>query len=503
MATATLAPAPIPDGAEHRLPPELVKLTFTVMLGAIMVALDATMVNVALDTLARDFATSVATIQWISTAYLLALAMVIPVTGWAVERFGARPMWIVSITLFAAGSMLCGLAWSAGSLIVFRVVQGLGGGMILPLMQTILAQAAGPQRLTRVMAAIGVPAMLAPVFGPMLGGLIVSDASWRLIFYVNLPICLLALLATRRVRMPDTKRPAAYRLDLLGLMLLCPALAALIYGLSQAGTHGSFTDKHVVIPIAAGVVLLLGFAAHALRTRIEPIIDLRLFRARSFTGASAVVFFIGMAMLGTALLLPLYYQQARGQDALHAGLLLAPQGIGLGVALVLAAKLTDRLGPRAIVLTGLILTGTSTLAFTRVGAHTSMIALSAALVVNGLGTGAALVPAMASAYKGLAKSAIARATSSMRIFQQLGGSFGVAILAVALQRRSSGHTDTATLADAFAHTYWWPVAFAALALLPALFLPGRSPQPQRNSRISATGTPPAAPATWRGEPASQ
>jgi EmrB/QacA subfamily drug resistance transporter len=476
MTTATLAQAPSGAGAERRLPPELVKLTFTVMLGAIMVALDATMVNVALDTLARDFATSVATIQWISTAYLLAMAMVIPVTGWAVERFGARPMWIVSITLFAAGSMLCGLAWSAGSLIVFRVVQGLGGGMILPLMQTILAQAAGPQRLTRVMAAIGVPAILAPALGPMLGGLIVSDASWRLIFYVNLPICLLALLATRRVRMPDTKRPAAHRLDLLGLILLSPALAAFIYGLSQAGAHGSFTDNHVVIPVAVGLVLLLGFAAHALRTRIEPIIELRLFRARSFTGASAVVFFIGMAMLGTALLLPLYYQQARGQDALHAGLLLAPQGIGLGVALVLAGKLTDRLGPRAIVLTGLILTGTSTLAFTEVDAHTSMIALSAALVVNGLGIGAALVPAMASAYKGLAKSAIARATSSIRIFQQLGGSFGVAILAVVLQRRSSGHTDTATLANAFAHTYWWPVAFAALALLPAVFLPGRSPQ---------------------------
>src|SRR5215468_4829111 len=207
MTTAPPAPAPTLT-SQDRLSPELVKLALTVMLGAVMVALDATMVNVALDTLARDFATSVATIQWISTAYLLALAMVIPVTGWAVERFGARPMWIVSITLFAAGSMLCGLAWSAGSLIVFRVVQGLGGGMILPLMQTILAQAAGPQRLTRVMAAIGVPAMLAPVFGPMLGGLIVSDASWRLIFYVNLPICLLALLATRRVRMPDTKRPA-------------------------------------------------------------------------------------------------------------------------------------------------------------------------------------------------------------------------------------------------------------------------------------------------------
>jgi EmrB/QacA subfamily drug resistance transporter len=239
--------------------------------------------------------------------------------------------------------MLCGLAWSAGSLIGFRIVQGLGGGMIVPLMQTILAQAAGPARLGRVMAVIGVPAMLAPVFGPVLGGLIVSDASWRLLFYINLPICLVALLASRRVAMPDTKRAAASRLDLLGLTLLSPALAAIVYGLSQAGTRGSFSDGRVLVPIAVGAALLLGFAVHALRTRIEPIIDLRLFRARSFSGSSAVVFFFSMAMLGTALLVPLYYQQVRGEDALHAGLLLAPQGLGMGFALVLAGRLTDKL----------------------------------------------------------------------------------------------------------------------------------------------------------------
>jgi EmrB/QacA subfamily drug resistance transporter len=476
--TSTAAPisAPASEAAEDRLPPALVKLALAVMLGAVMVGLDATMVNVAIDTLSRDFQTSLATIQWVSTAYLLALAMVIPATGWAIERFGAKPMWIVSITLFTAGSMVCGLAWSAGSLIGFRIVQGIGGGMIIPLMQTILAQAAGPRRLGRVMAVIGVPAMLAPVFGPILGGLIVTDASWRLLFYINLPICLVALLASRRLAMPDTKRAAAARLDLLGLSLLSPALAAIVYGLAQAGRHGSFGDSHVLIPVAAGVVLLLGFAVHALRTRTEPIIDLRLFRARSFTGSSAVVFFFSMAMLGTALLLPLYYQQVRGEDALHAGLLLAPQGLGMGVALVLAGRLTDRLGPRPIILAGLALTAAATLAYTRLGAHTSIPFISAALVVSGLGLGAALVPAMTGAYRDLAKEAVPRATSSVRIIQQLGGSFGVAVLAVVLQQQItdhavSGHATTTSLAAAYGHTFWWALAFTALALLPALLLP--------------------------------
>jgi EmrB/QacA subfamily drug resistance transporter len=488
--TATPISTPAASAADDRLPPELVKLALTIMLGAIMVGLDATMVNVALNTLVGDFHTSLATIQWVSTGYLLALAMVIPATGWAIERFGAKPMWILSITLFTAGSMLCGLSWSAGSLIGFRIVQGIGGGMIVPLMQTILARAAGPTRLGRVMAVIGVPAMLAPVFGPVLGGLIVSDASWRLIFYINLPICLVALLASWRVGMPDTKRSEAGRLDLLGLSLLSPALAAIVYGLAQAGTHGSFGDNRVLIPVALGTILLLGFAAHALRTRSEPIIDLRLFRARSFSGSSAVVFFFSMAMLGTALLLPLYYQQVRGEDALHAGLLLAPQGLGMGVALVLAGRLTDKLGPRPVILAGLALTATSTLAFTQLGAHTSIILISAALVVSGLGLGAALVPSMTGVYRGLAKEAIPRATSSVRIFQQLGGSFGIAILAVVLQQQitdnaAAGQASTGSLAAAYGHTFWWALAFTALALLPALLLPST---PANEDAVSSEDT---------------
>src|SRR5262245_23188512 len=251
-ATAT-APA---DSTSDRLPRDLVKLALALMLGAIMVALDMTVVNVALQTLVSDFHSSVATIQWVSTAYLLALATVIPVSGWAVERYGARTMWTVSIVLFITGSVLSGLAWSAGSLIAFRALQGLGGGMIIPLIQTILAHAAGPERVGRVMAVIGVPAMLGPVLGPVLGGLIVSDLTWRLIFFINVPICVVALAAARRVVMPDTRRAAAVRLDVAGLALLSPALVAIVYGLSGAATYGGFGNVHVLVPVTIGIALL-------------------------------------------------------------------------------------------------------------------------------------------------------------------------------------------------------------------------------------------------------
>ncbi len=473
MTTSAAVPARAPAAASDRLPPELVKLALTLMLGAVMVAIDMTMVNVALDTLVREFHTSVATIQWVSTGYLLALAIVIPLTGWAVERFGAKPVWTAALVVFVAGSVLCGIAWSASSLIAFRVIQGLGGGMIIPLIQTVLARAAGPERVGRVMGVVGVPAMLGPVLGPVLGGLIVSDASWRLIFYINVPICLAALVASRRVKMPDTRRAAGSRLDVVGLSLLSPGLVAIVYGLSEAGIHGSFADARVLAPVALGVGLLAGFAVHALRTRTEPLIDVRLFRGRRFTSFSGVVFFFSMAMLGTALLLPLYYQQVRGEDALHAGLLLAPQGLGMGIALVIAGKLTDRLEPRPIIVAGLALTAAATFAYTQIGAHTNLVLLSTAALVSGLGIGAALVPAMTGVYAGLASDAVPRATTSIRIFQQLGGSFGIAILAVVLQQQATGAATAGALAGAFAHTFWWALGFTALAGLATLILPGR------------------------------
>jgi EmrB/QacA subfamily drug resistance transporter len=472
-AAASTVPAAALAPASDRLPGELVKLALALMLGAVMVAIDMTMVNVALDTLAREFHASVATIQWVSTGYLLALATVIPLTGWAVERFGAPPVWTVALLVFIAGSMLCGIAWSAGSLIAFRVVQGLGGGMIIPLIQTVLARAAGPERLGRVMGVVGVPAMLGPVLGPVLGGVIVSEASWRLIFFINVPICVAALVASRRTKMPDTRRAAGSRLDVTGLSLLSPGLVAIVYGLSAAGIHGSFADARVLAPVAIGVALLAGFVLHALRTRTEPLIDVRLFRGRRFTSFSGVVFFFSMAMLGTALLLPLYYQQVRGEDALHAGLLLAPQGLGMGIALVIASRLMDRFDARPIIVAGLALTAAAMFAYTQIDAHTSLVLLSTAALMSGLGIGAALVPAMTGVYAGLGQDAVPRATTSIRIFQQLGGSFGIAILAVVLQQQTTGATTASALAAAYGHTFWWALGFTALAAVATLLLPSR------------------------------
>src|ERR687889_1468292 len=297
-----------------------------VVLGAVMSILDVTVVNVAINTLAREFGTSLSTIQWVATGYTLALATVIPLTGWAADRFGTKRLYITSIVLFVSGSALCGLAWSAGSLIAFRVLQGFGGGMIMPVGMALLAQTAGAHRVGRVMSVVGVPMLLGPILGPVLGGLIVDNTSWRWIFYVNVPVAILALVLARRLLHADHGRADAGRLDWRGLLLLSPGIAGVVFGLSQTESQGGFGHPLVYGPVLGGLALVAAFVVHARRAP-RPLIDVGLFRHSAFSAAALTTFLLGGALFGAMIILPLYFQIDRGETALTAGLLMAPQGV--------------------------------------------------------------------------------------------------------------------------------------------------------------------------------
>jgi EmrB/QacA subfamily drug resistance transporter len=470
MTQTSTTPSTTSDG---QLPRSLRRMIVVVVLGALMMQLDMTMTNIATKTLLVEFGSTLTTIQWVGTGYLLAMATTIPLAGWAMERFGARAVWLTCISGFLIGSVLCGTAWSAGSLIGFRVLQGLGAGMVLPVGQAVLAQAAGPQRLGRVMAALGVPAMLGPVLGPVLGGVLVDDLNWRWIFYVNIPVCLAALALSWRA-MPAQPAPSRSRLDLIGLVLLSPGCAAVVFGLAQTGRYQSFGDVHVLAPLIIGAALLASFGLRALRTATVPLIDLKLFRDRGFGSASATMFVSGLVLFGAMSILPLYYQLARGDSAQHAGLLLMPMGVGMGLSLVLGGRLANRVAPRTMALAGLACTIAGTLVYTQLQVNTSNWLLSAAQVISGAGIGATLVPIMSAAMAGLKPAAIPRASTGIRIMQQLGSSFGSAIILIVVQRQFASHAHTpAGLAAAFGATYWWVLAFAGVMLIPTLFLPGR------------------------------
>jgi EmrB/QacA subfamily drug resistance transporter len=480
-----------------------------VVLGAIMSILDVTVVNVAINTLARDFHTSLSTIQWVSTGYMLALASVIPLTGWAADRFGTKRLFMTSISLFLVGSALSGAAWSADSLIFFRILQGIGGGMIMPAGITMLTQAAGPARVGRVMSLVGIPMMLGPVFGPVLGGWLVDDASWRWIFYINVPIGAIVLPLALRILPRDRPEPSE-RLDWRGLTILSPGLAAFVYGLAETSSSGGIGAPQAILPMLAGLGLIVAFVVRARRVE-GALLDVRLFGQRAVAAAAGTTVLFGMAVFGAMLLLPLYFQIVRGESALSAGLMMAPQGIGAALMMPFAGRITDRTGPGKVVLGGLVVTLVSLFSLTQVGAQTSYVLLGATLFVMGLGLGATMMPAMSAALQTLGRSQVARATSGLSIIQRVGGSIGVALVSVVLTRQltahlpsSGGRTGLAAaqsvpagargrvapiLADAFGHTFWWAFAIIVCAFVPAAFLSRRRPVAPTPETAAAAAAP--------------
>jgi EmrB/QacA subfamily drug resistance transporter len=444
------------------------RISLVVLLGTVMSVLDTTIVNVALATLSHELHATITNVQWVVTAYMLALGSVIPVTGWAGRRFGTKQVYLVSVVLFTAGSALCGLASSINELIVFRVLQGLGGGMLLPLGQQMMAEAAGPKRMGRVMSIVAVPVMLAPILGPTIGGAIIQNASWRWIFYVNVPIGVVALVSALRT-LPPTNPKHTDRLDIPGLLLMSTGVPLVIYGLAEIGTTGTVGSAKVLVSILLGLALIGAFALYALRAR-RPLLDLRLYRRPTFSSASVAMFCLAGALFGAMILMPLYWQDVRHESVIDTGLLLGPQGLGAALSMPLAGKLTDRFGGGPIALFGVTITAVGTIPFGLIGAHTSIVWLSIVMFLRGTGIGFGFMPAMTAAFASLERSELSDATPQLNVLQRVGGSVGVAALAVVLQRALAGaHTLTAQAA-AYGTAFWASAIIAAVGIAPCIVL---------------------------------
>lgn len=482
----------VSDGSDpNALDRETMVVAGVVLLGAIMSILDTTVINVAIDRLAIDFNASLTTIQWVVTGYTLALAAVIPVTGWAADRFGTKRIYLWSLVLFMLGSILCATAWSAESLIGFRVLQGVGGGMIMPAVMTIMTKKAGPHRMGRVMGILGVPMLVAPLLGPILGGWLVDDVSWRWIFLINVPIGIVAIILAQIVLKRDEPQPG-HKLDWLGMALLSPGLTLLIFGLAESNGADGFAATKSWLPMVVGAGLIVGFFRHSWHAK-EPLIDIRTFTHTRAGAAAGTFMLFAIAFFGSLLLIPLYYQTVRGASALEAGLLLVPQGLGAMITMPLAGKLTDRYGPNKWPACGIPLLVIGIAPFAFVTAHTSYVLLCSFSFVLGLGMGLSMMPTMTAAMQAVPAAAIARTSTAMNIIRQSGASIGTAILSVLLasaisEKLLAGHHPSGgggfevlhalspaqqakvaePLAEAFAQTFVWGLALLALAFIPAL-----------------------------------
>ena len=405
-----------------------------VVLGSFMSILDATVVNIALPKLISVFSTDVHGAQWVLTSYLLALAVVIPLTGFLDETFGGKRMYIITLSLFTFASALCGISWSLNAMIGFRVFQGLGGGLIQPLGMSLLLKEFRPEERGTALGIFGIPLMLGPAVGPTLGGYFVQYLDWRLIFFINVPVGIAAVIASSRI-LREAPLHKGRVLDLWGIALVGIGSASLLLGIDNGPSDG-WSSLTVLAEIIVGVVCLVSFVVVEMRSA-DPLLELRLFKSSIFTSALFVTLIVQVALFGATFLLPVFLQSLRGLGAMDTGVLLIPQALVVAVVMPISGRLYDRVGPRVLLVPGLILLTYASYLFTNLSLDTPNSKIIEILMLRGVGMGLVMMPATTTAMNAVPRHLIPRATALTNALQRISGSFGTAIMATVLTARQT------------------------------------------------------------------
>jgi EmrB/QacA subfamily drug resistance transporter len=441
-------------GDPDRLDPLVWKITSVAVMGPFLSLLDV--VNVSLSTLAAELHSSLTTIQWATSGYLLALALMLPLNGWLVERIGARSLYLWCFSAFTLCSALCGIAWSANALIGFRILQGMSGGLMAPMMQLMMARVAG-RHMARVLGYVAGPIMLAPILGPVIAGAILQHASWRWLFLVNLPVGALAIVLAIFFLPNDREETKQRDLDLVGFALLSLGLVLFLYGSDHLG------DRIGRITLALSVVLLAMFFKVAVRKGHRALIDLQLFKSKTFAASTVTQFMTNGVAFAGQMLIPIYLIRACGRSPSATGWLLAPLGVGMICSYPWIGTLTQRFGIRRVSAGGAFLALAGTLPFIWLASHgLSVAVLTCALFLRGVGLSAVGIPSVSAAYASVKKRDLPMATTSLNIVQRLGGPTMTTLCATFLGwSLGSGHSHL-SLSSPFV------AAFILLCLLHAL-----------------------------------
>jgi EmrB/QacA subfamily drug resistance transporter len=403
-----------------------------IVVGIFMVILDGTAVNVALPRLQEDFnLANLSLVQWTVIGYALAQAAVIPLAGWLSDRFGAKKVFLISVGLFTIGSGLCALANSVEMLITFRIIQGLGGGVVVPIAMAFIYRLSPPGKVGVVMGMMGIPILLGPALGPVVGGWLVEYHSWHWIFLINLPIGIIGIILGIRT-LPNIQRQSVASLDLLGMLLGPLAFAALVYGVSSGGIdpitgQSTWTSAETLIGSGVGIVALILFIIVELN-RKNPLLELRVFGSGNFTKGIIVQWISQVAMFGTMFLVPLFLQQAHGYTPLETGLIMLPQALASGLFMPIGGKLSDRFGARPLVVAGMVLTAIATLLLSNISGESGVGTVMLPLALLGAGMGLFMMPLNNHLIQSAPQNLVGRVTSLTNAAQQVMMSFAIAIL---------------------------------------------------------------------------
>jgi EmrB/QacA subfamily drug resistance transporter len=422
------------------------RVAAVVALGLFMAILDNTIVSVTLPQMQKAFHTDFETITWVASAYFLAQAAVIPIVGYLSDRIGSKLVFLTALILFTIGSALCAFAPTKEALIAFRVFQGIGGGALLPVAFAIIFRIFPPTERGMANALLGIPMMMAPAFGPTVGGYLSTSFTWNAIFTINIPIGVVALVLAILVlpgRKADSENQAELasagrkRFDILGLTLSMVGFSALVYGITEAGAKG-WGNATVLTFILVGAAVLVAFIVVELRVS-DPVLDLRLFANYTFTLTNIVLWVITAVLFGSLFLLPLFFENIQGDTALTAGELLISQGLAMGVGMALSGALYNRVGPRILAATGLALLVIGTYSLTRLDVNTSALSLQIWLILRGLGLGFTMPPLQTLALSAVSNRAMAKASSLVTVTRMVASAIGVAALTTYLTQQGANH----------------------------------------------------------------
>ncbi|AJY77402.1 MFS transporter [Paenibacillus beijingensis] len=460
-----------------------------VIIGMIMVILDSTVVNVAIPTLVSDLNASLKTIQWTVTGYTLALSAVIPLAGWMTDRFGAKRIFLLTIAFFTIGSALCAIAQTPEQLIFYRVLQGLGGGMVAPIGMAMVFRLAPAEKRGAVMGMLGVPMLLAPALGPILSGWLVEYASWHWIFLINLPIGIVALLVGIRF-LPNVERQQTPALDVLGMILAPIAFAMLAYGVSEGGT--SWTANTTLTGLIVGGIALLLFIFVELRQK-QPLLELRVFASTDFTRGVLLLWIAQIALFGSILLIPLFLQEARGYSALETGIILLPQALASTIFMPIGGRLFDKVGARPLALIGLGVISASMLMLARITIDTKLIMIIIPLILMGAGMGLSMMSLNTHVLNAAPRKLVNRVTPLTTSAQQVVTSFAVAGLTGFLTSRITDHMAAAgqnanplnAAVDAYGDTFLLTAFIAIAGFLLSFILRKPKVKPEEQTGDSA------------------